>query len=69
MEVNGIPYHVNTVGDGAHHLLLLHGFTGCGANFTELIKDFPEKENFTFILVDLLGHGQTSTPYMLTVIK
>lgn len=59
MKINGVYYHVESIGDGNHHVLMLHGFTGKGANFKELISKFPDLEPYTFILVDQLGHGKS----------
>lgn len=62
MEINGVYYHVEKIGDGAHHVLMLHGFTGSGRSFQDFITGFGNKEDYTFILVDQLGHGKTDSP-------
>lgn len=62
MEINGVYYHVEKIGDGAHHVLMLHGFTGSGRSFQDVICAFGNKEDYTFILVDQLGHGKTDAP-------
>ncbi len=62
MKINGVYYHVETIGDGAHHLLMLHGFTGSGRSFQDIIAGFENREDYTFILVDQLGHGKTDAP-------
>ncbi|KPB03323.1 esterase [Bacillus sp. CHD6a] len=62
MEINGVHYHVERIGHGAHHILMLHGFTGNIRSFQELTAGFENVEDFTFILVDQLGHGKTDAP-------
>lgn len=62
MKINGVTYHVDVIGDGEHHVLMLHGFTGRGSNFKEMIAGFPDSGDFTFILIDQLGHGKTDIP-------
>ncbi len=44
----------------AQPALLLHGFTGCGANWLGLAHDLEQQ--YRLILPDLLGHGQSSAP-------
>jgi 2-succinyl-6-hydroxy-2,4-cyclohexadiene-1-carboxylate synthase len=62
MKINGVTYHVDVIGDGEHHVLMLHGFTGRGTSFKEMIAGFPCSDSFTFILIDQLGHGKTEIP-------
>lgn len=62
MEINRVYYHVEKIGDGPHHVLMLHGFTGNGRSFQDVIEGFEKRENYTFILVDQLGHGKTDAP-------
>jgi 2-succinyl-6-hydroxy-2,4-cyclohexadiene-1-carboxylate synthase len=62
MNINGLNYHVEIIGNGPEHVLLLHGFTGKGSNFYELLDSIELKEQYTFILVDQPGHGQTDAP-------
>lgn len=62
MEINGVYYHIEKIGHGARHILMLHGFTGNGRSFHELIAGFENVEDYTFILVDQLGHGKTDAP-------
>ncbi|WP_404450499.1 2-succinyl-6-hydroxy-2,4-cyclohexadiene-1-carboxylate synthase [Sutcliffiella horikoshii] len=62
MKINGVYYHVDKIGDGSHHVLMLHGFTGNGRNFHDLIAELENADDFTFILIDLLGHGKTEAP-------
>lgn len=59
MQINGIDYHVETHGSG-DPLLLLHGFSGSGANWVAQVEAFAL--HFTVITVDLLGHGHTASP-------
>src|SRR5664279_4181690 len=65
MLINDIHYHVETHGTGeplskSPTCLLLHGFTGSGANWQPHTEIFARQ--FTVITVDLLGHGQTDSP-------
>jgi 2-succinyl-6-hydroxy-2,4-cyclohexadiene-1-carboxylate synthase len=62
MEVNGVFYHLETIGNGPKKLLWLHGFTGTGNNFKEALTFFENHEAYTFILLDFLGHGNSSIP-------
>lgn len=57
--VNDVHYHVEETGQG-DTLVLLHGFTGSGANWSEHVEFFAER--FRVVTVDLLGHGQTDSP-------
>jgi 2-succinyl-6-hydroxy-2,4-cyclohexadiene-1-carboxylate synthase len=59
MLINGIHYHVETHGTG-EPLLLLHGFSGSGANWAEHVESFAR--HFRVITVDLPGHGRTDSP-------
>lgn len=59
MQINGVDYHVETHGSG-DPLLLLHGFSGSGANWAGQVEAFAP--HFTVITVDLPGHGQTDSP-------
>ena len=59
MLINGINYHVETHGAG-EPLVLLHGFTGSGANWADQVEAFARQ--FQVVTVDLLGHGQTDSP-------
>ncbi|KMJ57711.1 esterase [Bacillus sp. LL01] len=62
MKINGVSYHVEIIGGGEHHVLMLHGFTGKGANFKDMLADFPHSDCYTFILIDQLGHGKSESP-------
>lgn len=52
-------YAYEIVGEGPP-VLLLHGFTGSQMTWENLIQSW--KHQFTFIRVDLPGHGKTVTP-------
>ena len=62
MKVNGVFYHLETIGDGPKQVLCLHGFTGTGDNFREALSFIENKEDYTFFLLDHLGHGKSSVP-------
>lgn len=57
--INGITYHVLLEGKG-EPVLLLHGFTGSAHTWSLLMGAY--KDSYSFIAVDLLGHGQTESP-------
>jgi 2-succinyl-6-hydroxy-2,4-cyclohexadiene-1-carboxylate synthase len=59
MLINGIQYHVEVAGAG-EPLVLLHGFSGSGANWAEPVAHFARK--FRVVTIDLIGHGQTESP-------
>ncbi len=59
MLINGVRYHVETQGAG-DPLVLLHGFTGSGANWAQHVDAFARR--FQVVTVDLLGHGGTESP-------
>lgn len=59
MIVNGLRYALSVEGQG-DPLLLLHGFTGRGANWAELCASLSQR--FTTITLDLPGHGDTESP-------
>lgn len=59
IKVNGINYHVKTIGEG-EPLLLLHGFTGSLQTWSPFINDWSQ--SFQLILVDIIGHGKTDHP-------
>ncbi|MED4016060.1 2-succinyl-6-hydroxy-2,4-cyclohexadiene-1-carboxylate synthase [Sutcliffiella cohnii] len=62
MKIRDVEYFVRTIGNGPKHLLFLHGFTGQHSNWSKIIDHFNDKSKFTFILVDLLGHGKSESP-------
>jgi 2-succinyl-6-hydroxy-2,4-cyclohexadiene-1-carboxylate synthase len=57
--VDGVRLHVATSGDGAP-LVLLHGFTGCGAAWAAHVRAFATR--FRVVTIDLLGHGWSDAP-------
>jgi 2-succinyl-6-hydroxy-2,4-cyclohexadiene-1-carboxylate synthase len=59
IETNGVQYHVKEVGDG-EPLLLLHGFTGSGENWSPYILEWSGQ--FKLIIVDIIGHGNSESP-------
>lgn len=59
LVVNGLRYALSVEGEG-DPLLLLHGFTGGGANWHEFRTLLLPQ--FTTITLDLLGHGATESP-------
>lgn len=59
MAVDGVHYEVRTGGSGPA-LLLLHGFTGRGADWAPLLPAL--RRLATTVSVDLLGHGDSDAP-------
>lgn len=59
MRVDGVRWEVRTSGAGPA-LLLLHGFTGRGADWSPLLRPFGRLGRT--IVVDLLGHGRSDAP-------
>lgn len=57
--VNGVKLNVEVVGRGPH-VVAVHGFTGNLATWECLAE--AGKEEFTFVLVDVLGHGESDAP-------
>jgi len=57
--VNGIEMYFETRGVG-EPLVLLHGFTGSGADWALMFKDPPE--GFRLIAPDMRGHGRSTNP-------
>ncbi len=60
MFIGDLNFHVETYGSG-EPLVLLHGFSGSGANWANQIEYFAQK--FRVVTIDLPGHGQTDTPH------
>ncbi len=56
VDLRGVSYNVELVGQG-DPLLMLHGFTGCGANWREVAGLLAD--TFTVVMPDLLGHGNS----------
>lgn len=59
LTIRGVLYHLRTKGSGPP-VLLLHGFTG-STNTWEPILPYLSDE-YTWIAIDLLGHGKTESP-------
>jgi 2-succinyl-6-hydroxy-2,4-cyclohexadiene-1-carboxylate synthase len=59
ISMNGHTWYVEVHGRGKP-LLCLHGFTGSSQTWSELARDLEGK--CQVILVDFLGHGQSSAP-------
>lgn len=59
-EIHGFQMHYEERGEG-EPLLLLHGFTGSGADWVHV---FPSglPDGFRSIVVDLRGHGRSTNP-------
>jgi 2-succinyl-6-hydroxy-2,4-cyclohexadiene-1-carboxylate synthase len=55
----GVSYDVRTDGSGPP-LLLIHGFTGRGSDWTPLLPEL--RRVATTVTVDLLGHGNSDSP-------
>ena len=56
---DGVRYEVRTGGSGPG-VLLLHGFTGRGADWGALLPAL--RRSSTTVVVDLLGHGRSDAP-------
>ncbi len=59
LHVNDGQLNVEVVGDGPP-LVLLHGFTGCAANWRSHMALFAKR--FQTVAIDLLGHGDSDSP-------
>ena len=57
--VRGLRYAVEETGEG-EPLVLLHGFTGCAANWRPLLPHLAERHRV--IAIDLPGHGHSDAP-------
>jgi pimeloyl-ACP methyl ester carboxylesterase len=65
METREITLHghrvtYRTAGDGEEVVVLIHGITGDGETWNDVIPDLAEE--FTVVAPDLLGHGQSAKP-------
>jgi 2-succinyl-6-hydroxy-2,4-cyclohexadiene-1-carboxylate synthase len=61
LSINGVTYHAARYGKKqAMPLLLLHGFTGSGDSWTDLIPLFSSR--YLVVTVDILGHGRSACP-------
>ena len=61
VEINGIELYYEEQGQG-EALLLLHGFTGAGADFAHVFDRDALAREFRVIAVDLRGHGRSTNP-------
>lgn len=59
VELNGLRWHIRTLGDGPP-LLLLHGFTEGMAAWENLLPALAVQHRV--VAVDLIGHGRTAAP-------
>jgi 2-succinyl-6-hydroxy-2,4-cyclohexadiene-1-carboxylate synthase len=59
MTVKDVEYNVSILGEG-EPVLFLHGFTSKGSSWKTSVRPLVEK--YKVILIDLLGHGDTSKP-------
>lgn len=57
--IDGLRYAVEETGAG-EPLVLLHGFTGCAANWRPLLPRLAERHRV--IAIDLPGHGNSGAP-------
>jgi pimeloyl-ACP methyl ester carboxylesterase len=63
-HINGMDMYYELHGHG-EPLLLLHGFTGVGADWRHVFKDLQPPDSFQFIVPDLRGHGSSTNPSMV----
>lgn len=61
INIRGIDIHFNKYNNGAKEkVVFLHGFTGSGHTWDEVISFLPK--SFDILTIDLIGHGETSKP-------
>src|SRR5438270_8938876 len=58
--LHGHRVSYRTAGDGGPVVLLIHGITGCAAQWDKVIPLLAER--YTVVAPDLLGHGQSAKP-------
>lgn len=58
---DGTSYEVRTAGKRGPHVLLLHGFTGRGADWSWFLPAI-QAAGYRTVVVDLLGHGRSDAP-------
>ena len=58
-HINGMQMYCEIHGEG-EPLVLLHGFTGCGADWGLVFKDPPK--GYRLVIPDLRGHGASTNP-------
>ncbi len=61
IEIDGIELYYEDQGQG-EALLLLHGFTGAGADFAHVFDRDALAREFRVIAVDLRAHGRSTNP-------
>lgn len=59
VRVNGVSLNVEIVGSGPA-VVALHGFAGNLSTWSALVEEL--REEFSFVLLDLLGHGGSEAP-------
>ncbi|WP_071393755.1 2-succinyl-6-hydroxy-2,4-cyclohexadiene-1-carboxylate synthase [Bacillus tuaregi] len=59
VTIDGILYHVDTIGKG-FPLLLLHGFTGDSTTWKPFLSQWSQEHQV--ITVDIIGHGKSASP-------
>jgi pimeloyl-ACP methyl ester carboxylesterase len=59
VQVNDIEMYYEIRGEG-EPMILLHGWTGIGANWELIFKDPPD--NHRLVIPDLRGHGRSTNP-------
>src|SRR5712664_4024938 len=61
--LNGVPIYFEVHGSG-YPLLLLHGFSGCGQDWSAFIgsQSHSTGEEFQRIIPDMRGHGRSFAP-------
>lgn len=60
-KIKDIDVHYEYVNNSASEtIVLLHGFTGSLHTWDEVLQEMPKSLNF--VLVDLIGHGETDAP-------
>lgn len=60
IDAGGIPTRSLRAGNGAEHIVFLHGTSGHLEAFVQNIK--PHAERYTVHAIDMLGHGYTGKP-------
>lgn len=60
--INGMQMYYELQGEG-EPLVLLHGFTGSGANWELIFKEPPN--GYQLVIPDLRGHGRSTNPSMV----
>src|SRR5947209_205982 len=60
LVLHGHRVSYRTAGSGGPVVLLIHGITGCAAQWDQVIPLLAER--YTVVAPDLLGHGQSAKP-------